>query len=199
MLIIISIITTPLRAYETHDILNINHINQNNDENIPDSNVCQIHAQRAEVQYKIKNNLLQTIAVVESGRWSDSTQYKTSWPWTVHANGKGYYYPSKQAAITAVEKMQKQGIKSIDVGCMQINLKYHGSAFESLEQAFDPKENIKYGASFLNLLHKRNLDNWAETAMDYHSKKPSYGQKYKTRLEYHYAQYIASDNQSNLF
>ena len=94
--------------------------------------------------------------------------------------------------------MQQQGIKNIDVGCMQINLRYHGKSFKNLDEAFDPKKNVSYSASFLNKLHKRTND-WKKTAMQYHSKNIRHGTNYKNRLEKHYAEYIRTDLQSALF
>ena len=43
-----------------------------------------------------------------------------------------------------------QGARSIDVGCMQVNLLHHADAFASLEQAFDPVANARYAADSCN-------------------------------------------------
>lgn len=64
-------------------------------------------------------------------------------------SGKGRYFATKEEAVRAVKKLQAQGVKSIDVGCMQINLAYHGDAFDSIEDALDPETNVTYGAKFL--------------------------------------------------
>ena len=37
---------------------------------------------------------------------------------------------------------------------MQINLFHHPDAFASLDAAFDPMDNIAYGADFLRRLHR---------------------------------------------
>jgi hypothetical protein len=37
--------------------------------------------------------------------------------------------------------MQGEGVRSIDIGCMQINLVHHPDAFGSLEAGFDPITN----------------------------------------------------------
>ena len=36
------------------------------------------------------------------------------------------------AAIAAVTRLRARGIRNIDVGCMQVNLHYHGQHFETL-------------------------------------------------------------------
>ena len=43
----------------------------------------------------------------------------------MNAEGVGTYYPSKAAAIAAVEALQARGVQSADVGCMQVNLLHH--------------------------------------------------------------------------
>lgn len=158
--------------------------------------LCQIAVDKAEKNYQIKSNLLQTIASVESGRWNAQAGKRVAWPWTVHANGKGRYYKSKVEAIAAVKDMQQRGITNIDVGCMQINLKYHGEAFANLDEAFDPEKNVAYSAKFLRKLYKRNKQNWTKTAMHYHSRNLRRGTNYKNRLEKHYAQYVREDGEN---
>ena len=54
------------------------------------------------------------------------------------AEGRGRYLPSKEAAIAEVQALKAKGITNIDVGCMQVNLYYHGSNFDDLNEAFDP-------------------------------------------------------------
>ena len=64
---------------------------------------------------------------------------------------------------------------------MQISLKYHGAAFDSIEDAFDPDTNVEYSAKFLSKLYARRGD-WQKAAMAYHSKAPSRGLRYKNKL-----------------
>jgi tetratricopeptide (TPR) repeat protein len=66
-------------------------------------------------------------------------------------------YEALQILIKAVEKFQRTGAKSIDVGIMQINLRHHPHAFRNLEEAFDPQLNIAYGAKFLKQLFLGSL------------------------------------------
>ena len=145
------------------------------------SNVCAVSVVRMEEKYGIKDHLLETIASVESGIWDNKKETFVSWPWSVNVNGKGYRYDSKEEAVAAVKQFQKQGIKSIDVGCMQISLKFHGDSFESVESAFDPDTNVEYSAKFLTKLYEKTGD-WQKAAMTYHSKVPSHASVYKQRL-----------------
>jgi hypothetical protein len=93
------------------------------------------------------------IGQVESGRHDPASGALHPWPWTVDAEGQGAFYDSKPQAIAAVRGLQARGVRSIDVGCMQVNLLQHPDAFNSLEQAFDPMANADYAARFLVTLH----------------------------------------------
>ncbi len=121
--------------------------------------------------------LLLAIGLVESGRRDARTGERHPWPWTVTADGVGTYYPSKADAIAAVEALQARGVNSIDVGCMQVNLFYHPTAFRSLEEAFDPAPNARYAARFLFSLYARTRD-WPAAAAGYHSFTPGPAAQY---------------------
>ncbi|MCE3233788.1 MAG: hypothetical protein K0R98_2045 [Rickettsiaceae bacterium] len=97
---------------------------------------CSRYFSLYEKKNHMPSNMLRAIGVTESGRYSKEAGRSVAWPWTINVNGKGYQYESKAKAIAAVKQFQAEGNKSIDVGCMQINLKYHPEAFTNLEQAF---------------------------------------------------------------
>ena len=116
----------------------------------------------------IPDRLLTAISLVESGRWDADAGKAAAWPWTVTAEGKGRYFPTRAAAIAAVRSLQARGVSSIDVGCMQVNLHYHPNAFASLTAAFDPAQNAAYAAKFLTEL-KRDQGSWQRAVQHYHS------------------------------
>ena len=82
--------------------------------------VCSYYATKSEKKHEIKSHLLEAIAQVESGKWNETLQKKTPWPWTINYGGIGKSFESKQEAIKEVKKLQAKGVESIDVGCMQI-------------------------------------------------------------------------------
>jgi soluble lytic murein transglycosylase-like protein len=86
----------------------------------------------------------------------------------VQAENQSHFFPTKAAAIRWVQQAQAQGISSIDVGCMQVNLMYHPTAFKTLDDAFDPAQNADYAARFLISLHAQTRD-WQQAAGQYHS------------------------------
>ena len=143
--------------------------------------LCPSLIEAAEQALDLPPHLLQTIAKVESGRWNRDLEARLAWPWTISAKGKGHYLPSKAAMIAKIESLQRRGIKSIDVGCMQVNLKYHGDAFDNLEQAVDPVHNVAYAAVFLSQL-RADSRSWTKAVGRYHSQTPKLGSKYRRKV-----------------
>lgn len=135
----------------------------------------------AERAHSIPSHLLAAIARVESGRRDPGSGAFNPWPWTVNADGQGFFYDTKSQAIAAVQTMRQQGVRSIDVGCMQISLLHHPDAFASLEQAFDPTANASYGARFLDELHDKT-NAWPRAVELYHSATPELGQDYGRKV-----------------
>lgn len=89
---------------------------------------------------------------------SSPVGYDRPWPWAVNIAGKSYWFNTKQEAIRAAVYARKSGIKNIDVGLMQVSLKWHGDKFASIEEAFDPKTNLKVAAGIMKgFLRKHSL------------------------------------------
>ena len=129
--------------------------------------------------------LLHAIAMVESGHSDPDTGERQPWPWTINAEGAGYYYPTKEAAIDAARALRDRGVRSMDVGCLQVNLMHHPDAFNSLDEAFDPGINATYAAGFLNSLFTRT-GTWTDAAAGYHSLNPERGLPYARQVMAHW-------------
>ncbi len=143
--------------------------------------LCYSQIARTELSQGIPQHLLKAISLAETGRWDRIRQANVAWPWTVMAKGKGNYFPNKEMALDYVRYLKHQGITNIDVGCMQINLYYHGGAFASLEQAMDPAANVSYAASYLTGLYK-STRSWTRAAGYYHSTTPDRAHGYKLKV-----------------
>jgi soluble lytic murein transglycosylase-like protein len=130
-------------------------------------------------------HLLGALAKVESGRWHAASKARLAWPWTVMAEGRGRYLPSKAAAIAEVRALKARGVSNIDVGCMQVNLHWHGKAFDSLEQAFDPAYNVAYAAAFLLDL-RASENSWTKAIGVYHSRTPKFSGPYRSKVFRHW-------------
>ncbi len=139
--------------------------------------LCTRYLPRHEREYGIPVHLLAAIASTESGRYHRALGLNLPWPWTINVEGKGYFFDSKQEAVAAVQQFHARGFRSIDVGCMQVNLHHHPYAFANLEQAFDPAYNVAYAARF----HRQNFEKegaWRKATADYHSRTPAFGEPY---------------------
>ena len=143
--------------------------------------ICAAYIAQAEQALRLPPHLLQAIAKVESGRWNAAQSAISAWPWTVMAEGRGRFLPNKAAAIAEVEALKAKGVRNIDVGCMQINLHFHPRAFENLEQAFDPAQNVAYGATFLSQL-RQDSRSWTRAIGRYHSNTPALSGRYRLKV-----------------
>jgi hypothetical protein len=143
--------------------------------------LCRAAIQAAERAAGLPPHLLTAIARVESGRRDPDSGAFHPWPWTINAEGRGQFFPTKAAAIAGVQAEMARGVRSIDVGCMQINLRHHPNAFASLEEAFDPATNARYAARFLTELNATRAD-WARAAAAYHSQTPEFAEPYRARV-----------------
>lgn len=143
--------------------------------------ICPSAVQAAEAKAAVPKHLLSAISRAESGRWHPRKQVNIAWPWTVTANGKGRFFDSKAEALAETEILLTQGVRNIDVGCMQINLMHHGNAFETLSTAFDPTANAKYGAEYLRAMYAKTKD-WRKAAARYHSATPKQAAKYRAKV-----------------
>ena len=137
------------------------------------------------VQEKANNiptHLLAAISTTESGRWHSGLGMAVPWPWTINVEGKGYYFKNKAEAIAQTQNLIAQGRRSIDVGCMQVNLKHHSKAFANLNDAFEPRTNVAYAAKFLHDNYAE-LGDWIKATAAYHSRTQVHGQRYLVDIE----------------
>lgn len=140
---------------------------------------CIDAAAKAEARHGIPKKLLQAIALVETGR-SDGDAF-VAWPWTTNIDAKGRYFGSKNEVTRFVRDRLYAGEKSIDVGCFQINTKWHGDNFETIESMLDPHEAAEYAATFLVDL-KNEFGDWQTAATKYHSRTPVFSKRYGKKL-----------------
>jgi len=142
--------------------------------------VCRRAARAAGRAASVPDHLLSAIARVESGR-ADGSGGTAPWPWSINVEGIDHVYDSKAEAIAGVLAFQARGIRSIDVGCMQVNLMYHPDAFTGLEQAFDPMVNANYAARFLVQLRDKT-GGWESAVAAYHSGNSELGEPYRRKI-----------------
>jgi hypothetical protein len=142
--------------------------------------LCDRAAARASAETGVPLDVLRTVALVESGRPNGGDQ--RPWPWTANFGGQGYWYATSREAELAVDERRSMGATNIDIGCFQINHRWHGANFASVSAMFDPDANALYAAQFLSRLFDET-GNWPDAAAAYHSRTPEHAEVYRARFE----------------
>ena len=142
--------------------------------------VCLSAILDAQVRHDIPDNLLLAIGIQEAGR--KGPEGLAVWPWTVNAAGEGVFFRTREDAEAWVREKQAEGVSSIDVGCMQVNLHWHGEQFPTPSAAFDPYRNVDYAARFLRNLYRETGD-WNQAAGRYHSATDRFQKRYLSSLK----------------
>ena len=114
---------------------------------LADTQFCQ-KALMATPQGLVSKQLLWRIARVESGRGYLSQP----WPWTINVRGVGYYFKTKQIAVQYIKRLMLSGIRSFDIGCWQINARWHGHKVRDIVSLLDPHINAQVAQSYLQSL-----------------------------------------------
>jgi hypothetical protein len=150
-----------------------------------DAALCLAAITQTEHRADLPSSLLVAIGLVETGRVDPMTGRTSPWPWSLNIAGIDHVYASKAEAIAGVLAAQASGIRSIDVGCMQVNLMFHPQAFATLDEALDPTANVAYAAVFLHRL-REDLGSWPMAAAAYHSMSPPLANAYVARVAAHW-------------
>jgi hypothetical protein len=104
------------------------------------------------------------------------------WPWTLNTNGRGsFHFRTRAAAEKHLNALVAAGIDNIDIGCMQVNWRWHGAAFASPAAALDPTLNARYAAALLGD-YRRQTGSWADAVGLYHSHTPALAEAYRCRV-----------------
>ena len=154
------------------------------------NNICLAEARRAEIQHGIPEGLMQSITRVEAGRKTVTGEYMP-WTWTLNDAGEGLFFDTRQAALDYLQVAVDAGDHSVDVGCMQVNTKWHMDGFFDLADMLDPVQNADYAASFLLDLFAAH-QSWDGAVKHYHSSDPAKNVQYHSRVLGELETYLAS-------
>jgi hypothetical protein len=141
---------------------------------------CEDLANQVEREENLPSHLLSSISRVEAGRKLSNGEVR-GWPWSINHAGKGLYFETKEGALKYLKNAVANGSRNIDVGCMQLNYRWHKGGFISLEDMFDPVKNINYAAEFVKELFERHK-NWEDTIKHYHSNKEKFNIPYHKKV-----------------
>ena len=132
---------------------------------------CVASLVQAAARHGVPADLMLALGHAESG-WK---------AYAVNSAGTSHFPATEAEAIALVMREQARGIDSIDVGCGQINLRWHADAFADLSEAFDPERNAEYAARFLAELNAAHGD-WMTAVARYHSSNPEAQRVYLDRV-----------------
>ena len=147
-----------------------------------DAAICNAWATIAATEAGIPAELMRAIATVESGRRDEARPHRShaAWPWTIGTGSGGQWFATATEALVFAQSRVTTG-HPVDVGCFQLNYRWHGRAFGSLEEMLSPDRNARYAARFLAALYDEFGD-WTRAAAAYHSRTPEHGRAYLVRL-----------------
>lgn len=143
------------------------------------ADLCDRAAARAAAETDVPLDVLLALTRTETGRTKAGRM--EPWPWAVNQGGKGWWFDSAKAAQDWVEDQLQTGITNIDIGCFQLNHRWHSRAFPSLQAMFDPEENALYAARYLAGKYRETGD-WEAAAGAYHSATDTYASRYMDRF-----------------
>ena len=155
-------------------------------------NICLSEARRAEAQHGIPSGLLQSITRVEAGRKTVTGEFMP-WAWTLNDAGEGLFFDSREAAMRHLEAAVAAPGHSVDVGCMQVNTKWHMEGFHNLSDMLDPVQNADYAAGFLLDLHEAH-QSWDDAVEHYHSSEPGKNVAYHGRVLAELERFLADND-----
>lgn len=144
------------------------------------SSICDAAADRAGRAHEVPVEILRALTRTETGRAQGGVLQP--WPWTINMEGDGFWFETRDEALAFAIEHHARGARSFDVGCFQINYRWHGEAFDSIEMMFDQAQNADYAARFLLSLKAEGGD-WGAAVGKYHSRTPGLAQKYKGRFD----------------
>lgn len=135
------------------------------------------------VEQGLPSAVLYAVALTESGQQLAATEEYRPWPWTLNVAGVGYHYPTRIKAWEALNHWLNQGTRSIDIGLMQINWRYHRERLGDPWQALDPYHNLRVGADILRACYRTERDWWASVGCYHAPGNPENADRYRRRVQ----------------
>lgn len=146
----------------------------------PQAEICEWAVQKVSQETGVPADILAALTLTETGRRVDGVV--RPWAWSANAEGEGSWFDDPESAITFAQSRVDQGRPNVDIGCFQLNYRWHGQNFTSVRQMFDPLENARYAARFVSELYTEFGD-WRVAAGAFHSRTPQYANRYLARFD----------------
>lgn len=147
---------------------------------LPAADVCEWAAGQAARESGVPFDILGALTLTETGRRIEGAV--RPWAWSANAEGEGTWFDDPQSAVAFAQDRVAQGRTNLDIGCFQLNYRWHGGNFASVAQMFDPLENARYAARFVRQLYAETGD-WRAAAGAFHSRTRAYADRYLERFD----------------
>lgn len=139
---------------------------------------CGAAIERAAGLTGVPVSLLRAIGEVESG--IQLREQRVSWPWTVN-DGRSLFFRNREAAAAHLDGLVAAGKPNVDIGCLQVNWRWHADGFDGPADLLDPATNALYAARYLAALRKER-GTWAAAVSAYHSRQEMRASVYRCRV-----------------
>ena len=111
--------------------------------------VCEVEMAKAAHRHSVPLQVLYSVGLTESGK------HGFMLPYAMNVEGRTVLATSLQEAMRQFWVLRAKGSGLIDIGCMQVNYRYHQKEFAGVADMFQPARNVDYAARFLKKLHGR--------------------------------------------
>lgn len=118
-------------------------------------------------EHGIPPRILYAVAMQESALLLPSGIVRP-WPWTLNVEGRAERFRGREEAHQALTWYLRSGVRSIDIGLMQVNWRWHGDRLRDPWTALDPYFNLRVGATIL-AEHYRSTGDWQKAIGLYHA------------------------------
>ena len=124
--------------------------------------ICERYMAAASASEQVPLGVLYAVGLTETGRKGKLH------PFALNIEGRTVFADSPAAAMKEFARAREDGVKLIDLGCMQINHHYHGGEFPTVAAMLEPERNVSYAARFLRQLRERE-GSWTMAVARYHA------------------------------
>jgi hypothetical protein len=135
--------------------------------------------------------MLQAIAFAESGRTGDHGRIEP-WPWALNIEGQAFFPMSLDEAMALLSAHQD---RSVDVGLLQINIRWHGHRVDDTRALLDPITNLEIGAAILKEALASAPGDLTAGIGRYHSSDPERARSYARTVLAFYRYLIHGDEE----
>jgi soluble lytic murein transglycosylase-like protein len=118
-------------------------------------------------EYAVPPEIVFAVALTESELLLTSSRVMP-WPWTLNVEGRAERYRNRFETWEAIQRHLEAGRRSIDIGLMQVNWRWHQDLLQDPWTALDPYFNLRAGARILHDLYQQDPD-WVTVVGRYHA------------------------------